>query len=242
MREAIRKPLCKVRLDGVAKRSLHALRQSSRRIRRVDDQLVTNYLAKAPIRKLQIGCGSNPLPGWLNTDFYPYSEQHVHLDATKAFPLPDEAFDFVFSEHMIEHIPFQDAFTMLKECHRVLKPGGVVRIVTPDLQFLWRLYEPSRSELEARYIDWSLDTYDLPKVSNQAAIVINNFVRDWGHLFIYDEETLQALFQRTGFTTCVRAVLGQSDHPELRDLEHVARMPPGFLSLESLALEGVKGR
>ena len=62
------------------------------------------------------------------------------IDITKKFPFVSSTFDYVFSEHMIEHIKYQDGLKMLNESFRVLKPSGKIRISTPDLQFLLDLY------------------------------------------------------------------------------------------------------
>ena len=105
----------------------------------VPEALVRDYLRQHGPKKLHLGCGQNAIPGWLNTDYYPRRQDILHLDATKPFPLPAESFDYVFSEHMIEHITYHDGLTMLKESRRVLKPGGRIRISTPDLKFLIEL-------------------------------------------------------------------------------------------------------
>ena len=62
--------------------------------------------------------------GWLNTDLCPKVAGCVTLDATKPFPLASASFDYVFSEHQMEHIHYSDAVRMLRECHRVLRPVG----------------------------------------------------------------------------------------------------------------------
>lgn len=56
-----------------------------------------------------------------------------YLDVSKRFPFPDGMFDYVYSSHMMEHLHREDALFCLREVHRVLKQGGVVRIVVPDL-------------------------------------------------------------------------------------------------------------
>jgi hypothetical protein len=70
--------------------------------------------------------------------------------------------------------------------------------------------------------------------------VINNFVRAWGHQFIYNKPTLTEALEKTGFTHIQEATLGVSEDPAFCGLENQQRMPPGFLSLESLALEASK--
>jgi SAM-dependent methyltransferase len=57
----------------------------------------------------------------------------MRLDASKTFEIPSESFDFVYSEHMIEHVSFEDGRNMLEECNRILRPFGVIRIVTPSI-------------------------------------------------------------------------------------------------------------
>jgi hypothetical protein len=67
--------------------------------------------------------------------------------------------------------------------------------------------------------------------------VINNYVRDWGHQFIYDFETLKFLLLDVGFVDVVECKILNSDHDTLESLEHVDRHPDGFLELESLIVE-----
>ena len=63
------------------------------------------------------------------------------LDVTKPFPFQSGIFDAVFSERMIEHIPYLAGRSTLQECFRVLKAGGMIRISTPNLHFLIDLYD-----------------------------------------------------------------------------------------------------
>ena len=73
------------------------------------------------------------MEGWFNTDYFP-RQGMPFLDVTKPFPFPANTFDFVYSEHHIEHISYKDAVKMLVETFRVLKSEGIVRIATPDLR------------------------------------------------------------------------------------------------------------
>ena len=197
---------------------------------------ISDYLATHATRKLHIGCGENVLPDWLNSDFRPYRNDVVHLDATKPFPLPDKSFESVYSEHMIEHVTYANGLKMLVECHRILQPGGFIRISTPDLQFLVELYASTKSKLQEDYIRWTAIRF-LENIEPTDTVVINNFVRAWGHQFIYDRKTLARSLEQVGFDDVRVCALNESEHPELRGLENEARMPPGFLRLESLILE-----
>jgi predicted SAM-dependent methyltransferase len=197
------------------------------------------YIAANSLRKLHVGCGDHLLPGWLNADILPGANT-IALDATRRFPFPANSFDYVFSEHMIEHIPYESGRDMLTEIFRVLKPGGRVRVATPDLQFLIDLYRRDKTPVQQAYIVWSAATFAGSGLPPTDAVVINNFFREWGHQFIYDEKTLTALMQNVGFGSVIRISVGQSSDPNLRELENVSRMPDGFLELETFVLEGTK--
>ncbi len=203
--------------------------------------LLEAYLSRSGSRKLQIGSGRVRLPGWLNTDVG-LGADIFFLDATRTFPLPSDTFDYVFSEHMIEHIPYGAGRLMLRECARVLKPGGVVRIVTPDLAFLFALYSDPQRDLHRRYIRWACDDHIEDRSGYDVGFVVNAFVRHWGHQFIYDESTLGGSLRDAGFSSIKKAQLGDSEHAELRELENRSRMPEEFFELESLAMEARKPR
>lgn len=198
--------------------------------------LATEYLANNNPRKLHLGCGNNILSHWLNSDFSPENKNIFHLDATRPFPFPDQSFNYVFSEHMIEHITYQDGLAMLKECYRILCKNGKIRISTPDLKFLVELYSEPKTDLQLRYIKWASASFTPDGVSSDT-IVINNFVRNWGHLFIYDEKTLRYALNESGFVDVVRLNINESNDLNLTNLENEKRMPEGFLQLESMTLE-----
>jgi predicted SAM-dependent methyltransferase len=199
----------------------------------------SSYLANNAIKKLHIGCGGNVLVGWLNSDYYPTSPGVIHLDATKRFSFPDETFHYVFSEHMIEHIMYPDGLRMLQQCHRVLKRNGRIRVSTPDLRFLIGLYSASKSELQTNYIRWSSESF-IKNGEYTDTMVINNFVRAWGHVFIYDEKTLTRSLGLSGFVDVVACKINASQDEHLAGLENDQRMPAGFLQLETLTLEARK--
>lgn len=247
------------------------LRAPYRVVRRA---VIAEYFAKHTVRKLQVGCGGNILTGWLNSDLNPIRSIGVYMasreeqpaasgavmdshstvrafkdvifvDATKRLPFPDDSFDYVFSEHMIEHIGYPDAMRLISEAHRVLKPGGKVRISTPDLRFLIDLYNQDKSETQERYLAWAINSFQpdmrFEEIPDADTFVINNFVRNWGHQFIYDEKTLGGSLERVGFGDMRRCQPGESDDMNLHDIEsHGRRISDDFNRLESIVLEAVK--
>ncbi len=248
MKKFVKHILRKIYLNYFAKELFQILRITKKRILwhfsrnfgRVDKVITESYFAKQETRKLHIGCGKSILRGWLNSDFFPSSNNKIHLDATDTFPFENDMFEYVFSEHMIEHLSYANGLVMLSECHRILKNNGKIRITTPNLQFLSDLYRDSKSELQVEYIKWATDKFIESAPYYDDTFVINNFVRDFGHLFIYDEKTLRVSLERAGFTEIIRCDLHGSRDEALRNLENQKRLPKGFLELESFSLEGTK--
>jgi predicted SAM-dependent methyltransferase len=219
-------------------------RKLSRALRHPEKKFLRQYLGAPGTKKLHIGCGDHLIEGWLNCDLldawqimrgvpiYP-------LDATKPFPFANDTFDTVFSEHMIEHVSYDEGSRMLAECHRVLKPGHFIRVTTPDLKFLVALYAAEKTEFQKQYIKWASDKF-LDSRYPVDIFVINNFFRNWGHRFIYDEAALRRSMIDAGFVDVTSRPLGESPQSDLRNLENEGRMPPYFLRLESLVLEAMK--
>ena len=213
--------------------------------RRVRHALIENrrlcraYFSSTDTPSLHIGGGWRRLEGWLNADLEVVPGV-VNMDATKPFPFADVTFRFVFSEHMIEHVPYEGGVAMLRECHRILRDDGVIRVVTPDLASIAALYSSTLSDAQKEYLSWFCAACLPQGRPHTVASAMNAQFRFWGHQFVYDEETLATALLTAGFTSITRKRLGQSNHPELAHLENVQRYPEGFLDIESVALEASK--
>jgi predicted SAM-dependent methyltransferase len=205
---------------------------------------VIEYLANPGPHKLELGAGENGKSGWLSTDLVEHKNPNgtfTHgLNVTKPFPIGDETFDYVYSEHMIEHIDFRSSIFMLKECFRILKAGGVIRIVTPSIEFLLRVLSPNRSIFEQTYVEWSVKNFVPEAFGYTDAFFLNNFMRAWGHRFIFDKKTLYRVLQDAGFGKIIDCKIGLSKHGPLSNLEFQERLPCGFLALESMIIEAQK--
>jgi predicted SAM-dependent methyltransferase len=181
---------------------------------------IEQYVRQSKVRKIQIGAGNSQTEDWLMTDVDRRKNwSTVYLDACQPFPIPGGCFDYVFSEHMIEHIPYSGALKMLQECHRILKPGGTIRIATPDLDVLLALKRAPANSLQAEYISW-IAQYHMPYAAPATAThVINNAFRSWGHTFLFDEECLDLALRSAGFDRVKRMPVGISDDLHLRNIE-----------------------
>ena len=112
---------------------------------------------------------------------------------------------------------------MLKECNRVLKPGGKIRISTPDLETIVSLYvqedKNSKSELQDEYIRWIVDMRYSDIGIYSAVFAMNIAFLDWGHRFLYDRKTLQRVLEEAQFTDINRFESGISSDEALSSIE-----------------------
>jgi predicted SAM-dependent methyltransferase len=203
---------------------------------------IADYLKTHSVRKLQLATSHNLIAGWLNTDVSPSHPAVVYLDATRRFPFEDRVFDYIMAEHMIEHLDYEAAQTMLRECWRVLKPGGRVRVATPDLQVLLALHSVEKTVSQEHYIDWAIARFMPEVLECKDVFVINNFFRAWGHRFLYDQETLRYALLVSGFRNIVFYKPGESEDPMLTNLEFHGRElgSEAINQFESIVVEGCR--
>jgi len=82
------------------------------------------------MKKLNLGCGLNYKEGWINLDFDRNIRADIYWDLNKLpWPFEDEEFDFILMESILEHL--DDLPSILKECHRILKRKGLLKIIVP---------------------------------------------------------------------------------------------------------------
>jgi predicted SAM-dependent methyltransferase len=154
-------------------------------------------------RRLHIGAGRESLPGWINIDNQGLAGVDQVLDVRQGLPFADVG--YIYAEHFLEHLSLDEGLAFLKECRRVLRPDGVLRLSTPNL-------------------DWVVLThYHGAAVPDEDAKVdclrLNRAFHGWGHQFLYNRATLVAVLRSAGFENAVFRAYGESDRPELRGLE-----------------------
>lgn len=206
------------------------------------DVYFEDYLKSTDCPKLQIGSGKYFLEGWFNTDIIS-GENIYYLDLLKRFNFPDNTFNYIFSEHNIEHFTIEQIAFILNECNRVLKPGGVLRISTPDLRKLINFYLED-SDLHERYCKYQTD-HSLPTLKNSGvynkAFVLNDFFRNWGHKVIFDYESLEVILSILGYVDIKPVKLKTSEHKELKGIEkHDQDFVLEFNELETMTIEAMK--
>jgi SAM-dependent methyltransferase len=148
-------------------------------------------------------------------------------DLTKGIPHPAGSVDAIYSSHMLEHLEPNDALFVLRECYRVLRPGGTLRIVVPDLKFIVRAYlEGKREFLRSRAqadADAFLEALNF-RPAPRGGIVTRALRRalrsdDGGHKWMYDEESLILRLREIGFRDVCRVTFGEGRNAEASRLD-----------------------
>ena len=147
------------------------------------------------LKMLNLGCGTRYHADWTNIDFKSSDKNVIEADLNRGIPYPDAHFDVVYHSHVLEHFARPDAERFLKECHRVLKPGGILRIAVPNLEPIAKNYIAFLDKAlsgdkmaEANY-DWTLlEMYDqcvrnhgggeMKNYFKQNDIINKDFIRD----------------------------------------------------------------
>ena len=154
-------------------------------------------------RRLHIGAGRESIPGWINIDNQGLQGVDQVLDVRQGLPFVDVA--SIYAEHFLEHLSLDEGLAFLRECRRVLRPDGALRLSTPNL-------------------DWVVLThYRGPAMEDEDAkldcIRMNRAFHGWGHRFLYNRAMLVAAVRSAGFAETAFRTYGVSDRPELRGLE-----------------------
>ena len=90
--------------------------------------------------RVNLGCGRCFHPDWVNIDFVSHHPDVIARDLRQTLPFPADCCEVIYHSHVLEHFPRSFAPVFLRECLRVLMPGGILRVVVPDLETIARLY------------------------------------------------------------------------------------------------------
>jgi SAM-dependent methyltransferase len=240
---------------------------------------------------LNLACGTRTDWSWNNLDFSPYAtlrhyprvarlmdalgflstERKQRLGETdpeiirwnlaRGVPFPSDTFDVVYHSHFFEHLPRQAAKTFLAECRRVLKPGGVLRIVLPDLEAIVLMYIHAVGELDQgsqpaafnheraifELFDQMVRSESSGTKPNPVNRAIEKLLRGGAdktgenHRWMYDRHSLGRLLDDLGFEEIRLHSPATSSIPQWDEFAHLDRNPDGTpYKLYSLYLEARK--
>lgn len=145
--------------------------------------------------KINLGSGHWKLPGWVNVDLDRESLPQICANLARGLPFRDGVADLMHSEDFIDQLELDRARMFLGECHRILRPGGVIRILTPDLEKLAHLYLNDQDRL--KYL-WN-EHVGVALQTGTAGEIFNTGMRFAGHTFLYDAETFMQVTAECGF-------------------------------------------
>lgn len=144
--------------------------------------------------------------GWQNFDILdlaPFCQnngyQFRRVDVRQGLPYDTGSVHALYSSHMLEHLSYDEGLRFLRECRRVIRPDGVMRLLVPDAQLLLNRFADPRGFDEFDEINDECERAATPLGKLHALLLAN-------HLAVYDEETLRDLLDRAGFA-CQRSSL-----------------------------------
>lgn len=231
-------------------------------------------LLEEQLKKLNIGSSRNTVEGWINLDgsWNARLAKHPTLrrvlkslgvvpsnlldtswntdilvhDVKRPLPFSENSIACIYASHLLEHLYLEDAKRLLKECYRVLQPGGILRVVVPDLQAIVLEYMGEQA------ID---DAYSDPEISRAdrmnkrlsfrepAAVSGNTLFRIYAalkdfhtHKWMYDAESLVMYFRGAGFVSASEMNFLQSQIEGIEAIEKAERVINGA----GVCVEGVK--
>lgn len=181
--------------------------------RRIIRRLAHHKLAALPEGAyVHLGAGAVRWPGWLNVDIRRSVAPDIALDLRAGFPAPLNRVQFVYSEHLFEHLGLADAQCVFADLAMTVRPNGIIRIAMPDLDEIVDRYRAGwRAQAWLADPDWAhIDS---------AAHMLNVSVREWGHKYLYSYEELATRLTASGFSDVQRCAWGESASDELRGRE-----------------------
>lgn len=179
---------------------------------------------RSPYR-INAGCGTAPFDGWVNIDSNKeLAKVDVYWDLSQGLPTPDTSCSLIYSEHVLEHLSVPQGLHFLRDCHRSLAPGGVLRTAMPSLDDILEKSAAGcwHDQAWLREPQWQF-------IASRAEM-FNIMFRWWGHQWIYDREELHRRLREAGFQRIKDVAWGESD---LQDLRRRETRPSSLLICEA---------
>ncbi len=218
--------------------------------------------------RLNLGCGPNAPSGWVNVDgsWNAWFTHHKQLrrmleligvihsknqgakwnvspvvhDLKKRLPFPDNTFSAIYASHVLEHLYRSQAQQLLDECRRVLKPGGVARIVVPDLHSLVEDYLTCRRDGDKAAADTLNERLAFRSPAPPSGNIFTRSYAIWkdfhSHKWMYDSDSLTHYLEAAGFREVSRKEFLRSEICGIEEVEEATRVLNGA----GICIEGKK--
>lgn len=199
--------------------------------------------------KLHIGCGATVVDGWENLDRSPtivlsripglrsalaaahlltpaqaravFPRGIVRADVRRGLAYPDGSASFAYSSHMIEHMARWQGLAFVRECFRVLRPGGRLRLATPDLAEWVENYRQGKAWTFGTPADAMMSSFGhfVERPGSGVRGLAQRLFTGAAHQWLYDTESLSHLLREAGFVDVERRAFRDSVFPDIELLE-----------------------
>jgi predicted SAM-dependent methyltransferase len=182
--------------------------------RRFQRAVAASAASAGPVQ-VNVGAGTVVLPGWINTDVLWRSD--MYLDLTRPWPVPQQSIDRIYGDNVIEHFPLPVVRDVLRNCHRALRPGGGIRLATPDLERTARAYLEDAALTSAHLDRHRRNGYPAEHAADMLRVTYAYHGHHAGYIF--DWAALSAELTAAGFVNIGRCDAGQSEEAAFWGLE-----------------------
>ncbi len=180
------------------------------------------------IKELNIGVSDyNSTEGFANIglDISHSPPTKLNHDVTNKIPIDDSSIEFIYTSHLVEHLKIEDFYFFIKDCYRLLKEGGILRIVTPDLkewvksylnndQELFKLHQQIMIENKGR--PWSLIDHEYVQLPADYFMTI---CHNWNHKWLFDYESISYHLKKCGFKNIINTGYRNSGYKDIERVE-----------------------
>lgn len=198
-------------------------------------------------KKFHLGCGTIFIKDYLNIGYWHHLQQGMlyanpngvegtfllNFDLVQGIPAADGSLEVVYHSHLLEHLSYREGMAFTANCFKALKPGGIMRVLVPDLElwvnnyvhnntFFFEQYRRALAPDEALY-------------PTKGAIFMG-MLHNHEHKMGYDFETLKWVLEQAGFVNIRRTLVQDSDLPNIAEVEPYFAMK----AMESLCVECYK--
>jgi len=185
--------------------------------------------------KLHLGSGKRHIPGWIHVDVIPGEHVDICHSIDRLPMIASDSVEVIYACHVLEHFLRTDVVAVLKEWHRVLIPGGVLRVPVPDFEAIAKLYLGSHDCTDAKVHKGDLSYTIGPLIGGQDGLY------DF-HYNIFDYVSLTAYLKAAGFSNIRKYDWRETEHAFLDDFSqsycpHLAKANGMLISLN---VEGIK--
>ena len=212
---------------------------------------------------VQFGCGPSSCPvRWINFDASPtlrlqqlpvigkffrrgaiiFPDQVRFGDIVKGLPIDDGSAQGVYASHVLEHLSLADFWTALDRTFRLLRPGGIFRLVIPDLEIRAQKYLEKLTLGDSAANSWFMRKVHLGLEHRTRGLeaLARSIFGNSAHLWMWDERSMTAALEKVGFIGVRRCRFNDSQDEAFRLVEVAGRFYDDSTGLEECAIEAIK--